>query len=286
LAAILNGLQLSLNFCHGGLATMNATSHASSADGTQIAFWREGSGPGLLLVHGGLCDHLAWYFVTPLLARHFTVWSFDRRGHGKSGDTFPYSIEREAEDIDAMLQIIGEPACLVGHSAGAILSLVGALRGTQFRKLILYEPPFIVDNARSRPAPDILPEMQRLLAEGKPDDALRIAMRETVELSDAEIDHMRSQPGWEHLRESARGIPNDWKIWDQPFPEHLQDLRTPTLLLQGSESPEWIRTSTRAVQRALPVATLVEMAGQGHSAMITAPELFAEHVVQFASRLA
>ncbi|MFY9747238.1 MAG: alpha/beta hydrolase [Acidobacteriaceae bacterium] len=275
--------RFSVNFRHGRLALVNAKSPASSSDGTQIAFWREGSGPPLLLVHGGLCDHLAWYFVTPLLARHFTVWSFDRRGHGKSGDTLPYSIDREVEDIDALLRIIGEPVCLLGHSAGAILSLLAALRGTHFLKLILYEPPFIVDNARSRPAPDILREMQRLLAEGKPDDALRIAMRETVGLSDAEIDRMRSQPGWEHLRESARGIPNDWKIWDQPFPENLRDLQTPTLLLEGTESPAWIRTSTQAVRDGLPAAALVELVGQGHSAMVTSPEIFAVKVLEFAS---
>ena len=265
---------------------MNATSTASSADGTRIAFWHEGSGPPLLLVHGGLCDHLAWYFITPLLARHFTVWSFDRRGHGISGDTLPYSTEREVEDIDAILQVIGEPACLLGHSAGAILSLLVALGGREFRKLMLYEPPFIVHDARRRPAPEVLGTMQRLLAEGKPDDALRIAMRETVGLSDTAIDHMRSQSGWEHLRQSARGIPNDWQIWDQPFPEHLEELRTPTLLLEGTESPEWIRISTRAVHDALPFATLVELEGQGHAAMITAPESFAAKVLEFLSATA
>lgn len=265
---------------------MNAASTLVSADGTPIAWWREGSGPALLLVHGGLCDHLAWYFVTPLLARHFTVWSFDRRGHGRSGDTAPHSVEREVEDIEAMLRTVGEPAHLVGHSAGAILSLAAARRGAELRSLILYEPPFIVDEARAWPGAEILEEMERLLAAGESDQALRIAMRETVALTDAEIDRMQSQPGWEHLREAARAIPTDWKIWDEPFePAPLKEVRTPTLLLEGSESPAWIRASTEAVGRALPNAALVEMAGQGHSAMITAPALFADEVVRFASRV-
>ncbi|HEX4065306.1 MAG TPA: alpha/beta hydrolase [Acidobacteriaceae bacterium] len=263
---------------------MNAMSTIASADGTRIAFWRQGSGSPLLLVHGGLCDHLAWHFVAPLLARHLTVWSFDRRGHGRSEDTSPHSIEREVEDIQAMLQAIGEPVHLLGHSAGAILALAAALRTHRLRSLILYEPPFIVDNARSRPAPKVLEEMQRLLAEGDPDQALRIAMRETVALSDAEIDRMQNQPGWEHLREAARAIPNDWKIWEETLiPAHLKDMRTPTLLLEGSESPAWIHTGSDAVRRALPIATLEQMEGQGHSAMITAPDLFAEKVVQFVS---
>src|SRR5579862_3642859 len=112
-----------------------------SKDGTPLACWRQGSGPALLLVHGGLCDHLAWHFVAPLLAPHFTVWTLDRRGRGKSGDTQPWSVQREVEDVLALLSIIGEPAHLLGHSAGAILVLRAACRAERLRSLILYEPP-------------------------------------------------------------------------------------------------------------------------------------------------
>src|SRR5208283_2740107 len=95
----------------------------TSSDGTRIAYWREGSGPPLLMAHGGLCDRFAWYFVVPLLARKFTVYTFDRRGRGASGDTPPYAAEREREDIAAILGAIGEPVHLLGHSAGGILAL-------------------------------------------------------------------------------------------------------------------------------------------------------------------
>ncbi|HEY1499235.1 MAG TPA: alpha/beta hydrolase [Acidobacteriaceae bacterium] len=255
-----------------------------SSDGTPLAYWREGSGPPLLLVHGGLCDHHAWYFVVPALARSFSVWTFDRRAHGLSGDRQPYAVEREVEDILVLLETIGEPAHLLGHSAGAILALLAAIRTDRLRSLILYEPPFVLEGARERPAPGILTEMQRLLAAGRPDDALRIAMRETVSLTDAEIDAMQAGPGWEHLRDAADAIPNDWRLWEQTFdPKSIGRMTAPALVIAGSESPAWIRASALAVLRALPAAHLAELHGQGHSAMITAPELFTGTVERFLS---
>src|ERR1700722_893960 len=137
-----------------------------SADGTGIAYWREGSGPPLLLVHGGVCDHLAWRFVGPFLARKFTVYTCDRRGRGESGDTPPYAVERELDDIDALLQMIRDPAHLLGHSAGGILALLAAERTDSLLSLILYEPAFVVDGARQRPGPDVLEKMRSLLAAG------------------------------------------------------------------------------------------------------------------------
>ena len=253
-----------------------------SSDGTVLACWRQGQGAPLLLVHGGLCDHLAWYFVIPHLAQQFTVWTYDRRGHGESGNTLPHSVEREIEDIEALLGAIGEPAHLLGHSAGAILALGVAERSEHLRSLILYEPPFIIDGARNRPAPELLAEMERLLAAADPDGALRIAMRETVAMTDAEIDALQRSQGWENLRGAATAIPYDWRIWDERFdPEPLRTIGTRTLVMMGSTSPAWIRASTQAVAAALPRAELVTLAGQGHSAMFTAPELFVREVTNF-----
>jgi pimeloyl-ACP methyl ester carboxylesterase len=132
------------------------------------------------MAHGGICDHFAWCFVVPLLARKFTVFTFDRRGRGASGDTPPYAAAREREDLAAILQAIGEPAHLLGHSAGGILALQTAERAGDLRSLILYEPGYIVDGAREYPAPEILARMQWLLSEGDRDAALRIAMKESV----------------------------------------------------------------------------------------------------------
>ena len=264
---------------------MHTPSVVRSNDGTPLSYWREGSGPPLLLVHGGLCDHLAWHFAGPLLARRFTVWTFDRRAHGCSGDGQPWTVERELEDLLTLLRVIGEPAHLLGHSAGAILALRAAQLTDRVRSLILYEPPFLIHGARERPGAELLGEMKRLLDSGKPDEALRIAMRETVDLSDDEINAMQASPGWEHLRDAARAIPNDWKIWQEPFnAESLRNLTIPAVVLTGTDSPAWIRLGALAVLHALPAAQLAELPRQGHSAMITAPDLFAETVERFVSR--
>jgi pimeloyl-ACP methyl ester carboxylesterase len=256
----------------------------NSRDGTPLACWQSGSGPPLLLVHGGLCDHLAWFFALPLLEQHFTVWTYDRRGRGQSGDTRPNSPHREAEDIEAILAATGEPAHLLGHSAGAIASLHAALEIRTLRSLILYEPPYIATGARPKPAPAVLEELERLLSAGDPDAALAIAMRETVDMSTAEIDSLRSSSGWEHLRAAARAIPHDWALWDdQPSPEALAAIATPTLMLMGSNSPAWLQAAAQAVTAALPHAELAVMEGQGHSAMVTGPGLFAAEVIRFAS---
>lgn len=265
---------------------MRAPETITSTDGTRIAFWREGSGPPLLLVHGGLCDHLAWYFTVPLLAHSHTVYVFDRRGRGASGDTPPHAVEREWEDIAAMLRLIGQPAHLLGHSAGAILSLAAAGRADSLRSLILYDPPFAIEGGRERPAPSILHRMETLLAAGDRDEALRIAMRETVGMPDSAIEQMRASPGREHLLGAAGAIPHDWAVWQERLePERLSALQMPVLLLLGTDSPNWIRVSTQAVQAAIPRARIVELAGQGHSATITAPEMFASAVTDFTSSI-
>jgi pimeloyl-ACP methyl ester carboxylesterase len=254
----------------------------TSPDGTRIAFWREGAGPPLLLVHGGICDHMAWYFVVPYLAHRFTVYTYDRRGRGESGDIPPYAVEREVEDIAAMLKAIGEPAHLLGHSAGGILALLAAERTDDLLSLILYEPAFVVDGARERPAPEALSKMKTLLAAGDRDEVIRMAMRETVGFSEEEIAALGAGPGWEHLRAVAHTVPYDWELWAQPLvAERAGTVRTRALLLMGSESPSWLQMAARAVAAALPGARLEVLEGQEHVATVTAPEMFAQAVVDF-----
>lgn len=255
----------------------------TSADGTQIAFWREGHGPPLLMVHGGASDHMAWYFVVPLLARDFEVYTYDRRGRGDSGDTLPYAVEREVEDVVAMLHAIGRPAHLVGHSAGGILALLTAERVSNLLSLILYEPAFVVDGARERPGREVLGKIESLLSEGNRDEVIRTVMRETLELPENEIAAMGASPGWDHLLAVAHTVPYDWELWMERFAEErIRAVHTRALLLIGSESPSWLQIGTRAVAAALPCARLQILAGQEHLATITAPQMFAEAVASFA----
>lgn len=260
---------------------MNAK-HVVSVDGTEIVYWQCGAGPALVLVHGGICDHMAWHAVVPLLARHFTVVTFDRRGRGESGDAPAHSVAREIEDIDSVLRTVGEPAVLVGHSAGAILSLAAA-QSSRLRALVVYEPPFILEGTREHPDPALVAVMKDLLGQGRREDVLRLAMRESVGVSDTEFDQLRIGPGWKHLLGVAPAVPYDWKIWEERFdPQRLAALKIPVLVLLGSESPSWIRTSTEAVHGVIPGAMLSLLPGQEHFAMLTAPELFAQQVTSFA----
>jgi pimeloyl-ACP methyl ester carboxylesterase len=252
----------------------------TSADGTRIAFWRDGAGPPLLLVHGGICDHLAWFFVVPLLARHFTVYTFDRRGRGESGDSLPYSsVEREVEDILAILHAIGEPAHLVGHSAGGILALKAATRESNLLSLTLYEPAYVIDGARERPAPVVLNTIQCLLDAGDYDEVIRIAMRESVGMSEAEIAGMEAGPGWEHLCRVAEAVPHDWMLWEERLEaENVRAVRVPVLVLTGSESPAWLIQGAEAIVALFPNAQRTKLTGQGHSAMVTGPDTFAKAI--------
>ena len=114
---------------------------AISDDGTLIGYWRTGEGPPLILVHGTSADHTRWDPVLPTLAEHFTVYAIDRRGRGESGDAADYSLESEVEDVVAVVDSIGAPVSLLGHSYGAVCSLEASQRSERVRKLVLYEPP-------------------------------------------------------------------------------------------------------------------------------------------------
>ena len=172
---------------------------------------------------------------------------------------------------------------ILGHSAGGILALQIAERRRDLLSLILYEPGYIVDGARKYPAPEALTKIQSLLSQGNRDQALRIALRESVGASEADIAALASGPGWTRLLAVASGIPNDWMLWQEQFsPAAAREIRTPALILMGTESPAWLRKGTQAVHAALPNAQLKLLPGQGHSAMITGPQLFAQAVIDFA----
>jgi pimeloyl-ACP methyl ester carboxylesterase len=224
---------------------------------------------------------MAWHYVVPLLARSFTVFAYDRRGRGQSGDRPPYSIDREVEDIQALLGAIGSPTVLIGHSAGAIIALRAA-PACSIAALVVYEPPYILDGARPRPDPGILETMELLLAQGNREEVLRIAMSETVGVTDEQFEAVRSGHGWPHLLAVAQAVPHDWKAWDEPFdPIRLSAIHVPTLVLVGEQSPAWMIVGADAVHSAIAGATRSILAGQEHFAMLTAPELLSNAITDF-----
>src|SRR5262249_33949531 len=150
-----------------------------SGDGTAIAFERRGQGPPLILVDGALCDR-AMGPSTPLarlLAEHFTVFTYDRRGRGESDDTKPYAVQREIEDLQALIDAAGGSAFMWGISSGAVLALEAARQGSEVSKLALYEPPFIVDDSRPRVPADIVSQFTTLVDHDRRNQAVRLFLR-------------------------------------------------------------------------------------------------------------
>src|SRR5690242_1590425 len=142
----------------------------TSKDGTRIAFDQAGSGPAIIFVEGATADRGATAPYIPLLVSDFTVISYDRRGRGDSGDTLPYSVEREIQDIQALIEHVGGPANLMGHSSGAVLALRAAAAGLNVNKLALYEPPFSVDDKRPPVPADYVEHLQTLVGKGRRGD--------------------------------------------------------------------------------------------------------------------
>ena len=252
-----------------------------SDDGTRIAYWRSGTGPPLLLVHGTTADHSRWAPILPRFEQHFTVYTMDRRGRGGSGDAPDYDLMREAEDVAAVVEAIGEPVFLLGHSFGAVCCLEAALLTDRIRRLVLYEPPMPGDIELYPPG---VPErMQALVDAGELEAATEMMFREIVGMPDHEFEAYRRLPVWKVRVSLAPTIARE-VTFDRTYllkPERYADMTVPTLCLLGGDSPPPFRRGTQAIQDALPDSRVVVMPGQQHIAMDTAPDLFVEEVVSF-----
>jgi pimeloyl-ACP methyl ester carboxylesterase len=255
----------------------------TSKDGTRIAYSRSGSGPPLVLVHGTTADRTRWSRVVPELEPHFTVYALDRRGRGASGDAVGYAIEREFEDVAAVIDAIDEPVFLLGHSYGAICSLEASILTDKVRRLVLYEPPIPID----RPVypPGVPERIQALVDAGDGEAALEVFFREVVRMPDRELDVYRTLPAWKVRITLAPTIPRELTI-ERGYrfqPERFAQFSIPTLLLLGGDSPPLFRQTIDMISAALPTSRIVVMPGQQHVAMDTAPELFLKEVIGFLS---
>lgn len=253
-----------------------------SKDGTPIAFWKSGSGPALLLVHGAVADHsTTWRAVVPLLEKKFTVYAMDRRGRGGSGDGPDYSLQREVEDVVAVAESIEGPVHVLGHSFGAIVTFAAAPAITNLDHLILYETVSL----KPKPVdPKVLARLEALREAGDYDGLLVTMFRDMADIPPEQIEMMRSQEdAWKVRLGNAPTVPRELRAGlDHEFqPEGYRKLQTPTLLMVGGESPDWELESANAIAEVLPDARVVELEGQGHLATYTAPEAFVEQVVSF-----
>lgn len=241
-----------------------------SRDGTPIACERRGQGHPLILVDGALCSRAMGpsLQLARALEGNFTVFRYDRRGRGDSGDTAPYAVEREVDDIEAVLQAAGGEAFAWGMSSGAMLALMAATRLPGISKLALYEAPLIVDDSRETTQADWA-TIRSAIAEGRRGDAVTAFLR-SVGMPGLLIVLMRLTPIWSKLKAVAHTLPHDGAIvaGDQLGktldPARWVSVRVPTLVTDGGKSSPWMQHGNKALAEALPYARYRTLAGQNH----------------------
>jgi len=255
-----------------------------SQDGTRIACERSGSGPPLIIVDGALCSRAFGPSpkLAPLLAQHFTVITYDRRGRGASDDAPQYSAEREVEDIAALIQEAGGGVSLLGLSSGGALALEAAASGLSVDRVIAYEPPYVDVNGQGGGAAHEQ-RLKQLLAEGDRGGAVKYFMKDMVGAPSAMVVMMRMMPWiWRKLQAVAHTLPYDAAVMSEfRIPRvRFATIRRPTLVMNGSKTDPRLRTAARAITEVVPGARYRELPGQTHNVK---PQVLVPAVVEFAS---
>jgi pimeloyl-ACP methyl ester carboxylesterase len=252
----------------------------TSPDGTRIACAKSGSGPPIVLVHGTSGDRWSFRFVEPLLSARFTIHAMDRRGRGGSGDSANrYAIEQEFADVAALVDSLDEPADVLGHSYGATVALGASPLTPNVRRLVLYEPSPGISAIEE----EFLARLDSLLADGQREELYSVFMTELAGMSPAQLSEMKASPVWPGRVAAAHTIMREIRAEESylPEPEDFAGVTAPTLLLLGSESPEWAVRGTEVARSVLSNSRVETLEGHGHVAIVTAPELVTEAVTRF-----
>lgn len=253
-----------------------------SRDGTPLAVWVDGTGPPLVLVHGSIQDHTGSAALVAALRPDVTTFAMDRRGFGASGDTLPYAIERDFDDVAAVVDAVaartGGPVALWGHSFGASCAMGGAARTPNVSHLVLYEPSLGL-----RYPARWIDEVDQAIAAGDPETAIVRVLGDLLALSDDQIATMRARPGWAARVATAPTVTREARVehgWAYR-PGQFDRVTAPTMLLSGSGSPPDIKKATNDAAAAIPHARVHVLARQAHAAHRTDPALVAAVVRAF-----
>jgi pimeloyl-ACP methyl ester carboxylesterase len=257
----------------------------TSKDGTPMAYDRQGAGPAVILVDGAMTSRSSdnKSELMHLLAPHFTVYSYDRRGRGDSGDTQPYAVEREVEDIEVLIREVGAPAYLYGHSSGASLAMDAAVQlgNTMVKKLAMYEAPYDSNQDDQQAWKDYLQELTESLAAGRRGDAVAAFMK-FVGTPAEQIAGMRQAPFWPGLEAIAPTLAYDHVAIlgeDRSVPvAKAARVSVPALVMNGSASFPFMETTARALEKAIPHAQYRALEGQTHN---VDPEALAPALIAF-----
>ena len=242
--------------------------HVTSKDGTIIAYEQSGQGPALVVVGGVLGDHHQQARLAALLAEHFTVYNIDRRGHGESGFTAPYAVEREVEDIDALITEAGGSAFVYGTSGPGVLCMEAAARGLspKMKKLAVWEPPYILEGSRPPVPQDYKEQLAQLLREGRKGDMIELFLTKAVGMPAEFVAPMRQSPFWAAQEAFAPTLVYDATLMgDYALPkERIAKATVETLVIDGGTVP-WMSQAAQAVADTLPHAHRRTIAGQPHN---------------------
>ena len=250
----------------------------TSTDGAPIAYWRGGSGPPLVLVHGSISDRTAWALVQPTLERRFTVYTMHRRGRDGSA-AGPHTMQQEFEDIVGVVDAVGEPVHLAGHSFGAVCSVEAALLTSNLRSLVLYEPPTL-GGAGARLVAGAAREFVR---HGRGEDVIRTFLTQAIQLRSEEVGLIEQSPIWSQMVGHATSLAEELSASeDYRFDaSRFVGLAIPVLLLAGAASPREHLAVVDALAKVLPNATRRELPNERHMAMLSSPDLFVSELTSF-----
>jgi pimeloyl-ACP methyl ester carboxylesterase len=259
------------------------TGRVNSADGTTIVFDRSGAGPAVILVHGAFTGraHPILSDVAAALAPWFTVFNYDRRGRGDSGDTQPYAVEREVEDLTALLEEAGGSAMVFGGSSGSGLALEAAARNPAISKLAVWEPPYHVDESAPELSPDFAAQLDALVKDGRRGDAVELFMVQAAEAPVEAMAAMRLQPSWPEAETAAHTLAYEAAVMGpgNALPaQRLAAITQPTLVLTGGNSPAWMTNAGKAVAETIHGAVHRVLEGQTHN---VSPEALAPELLEF-----
>lgn len=261
----------------------------TSVDGTVITYERYGDhgGDPLIVVGGATCDRAKTRPLAEGLGAHLPVVNYDRRGRGDSGDTSPYAVEREVEDIAALVDDLSDDVVLYGHSSGATLVLHAAAAGVPVRAIVLHEPPFSADTDEDRQeARDYAETLTALLSANRRDDAVALFFQTTGVPAEA-VAEMRHEPWWADVVALAPTLAYDSAVMGDlsrggSLPvEVATRVAVPALVLSGGDSPDWMIEAGRAAAAALPHGTHRVLPGEGH---VPSPQTLAPVLTEFIAR--
>ncbi|MGP0071718.1 MAG: alpha/beta fold hydrolase [Bryobacteraceae bacterium] len=253
-----------------------------SKDGVEISVQKAGSGPPLLLIHGSLLNgSLSWGAVLPKLAEHFTVYAMDRRGRAPSGDAKKYSLAIEADDIVSSADAIGGPVIVLAHSYGALASLEALNRLKNVARLILYEPPVIMSPALTEL---VATRMEQALEANDREQIVTMFLRDQVRVPPDRIEMMKSSPIWPIVLQISPTLPREARAVNayQHSAANLANCKILTTVLVGTETVGLLREAALFLRAAIPSCQLVVLEGQGHGAMLDAPDFFADKILEIA----